>query len=103
MPRCRAYGESVPRERGQPVIVENEPGANGVLAANHLKAHAADGYRLMAIGMSHIDTTPKVCRRKPCEPAEDFDGIVVFGMTRPGSWRIPASAARFRKCDFRLD
>ena len=43
----RVWADCAARELGQPVVVQNKPGANGVLAINYLKSQAADGYTLM--------------------------------------------------------
>ena len=42
----RIWADCAARELGQPVVVQNKPGANGVLAVNYLKAQPADGYNL---------------------------------------------------------
>jgi tripartite-type tricarboxylate transporter receptor subunit TctC len=44
---ARAYGEYLSEKLGQPVIVENKPGAAGSLGALAVKASPADGYTLL--------------------------------------------------------
>lgn len=87
----RVWADCAARELGQPVVVQNKPGANGVLAINALKGLPADGYNLMSIGMSQMTITPYVYRQMPYDPAKDFDGVAIFGttplvlVTHPGS------------------
>ena len=44
--QARLYGKLMEKELGQPVIVENRPGANGLIGLQALKAAPADGYTL---------------------------------------------------------
>jgi tripartite-type tricarboxylate transporter receptor subunit TctC len=39
----RAWAECTSRQTGQPSVVQNKPGANGILAINYLKGLPADG------------------------------------------------------------
>ncbi|WP_280187730.1 Bug family tripartite tricarboxylate transporter substrate binding protein [Delftia sp. PS-11] len=75
----RVWADCAAHELGQPVVVLNKPGANGVLAINHLKGQAADGYTLMSIGMSQMSITPYTYRQRPYDPAADFDGVALIG------------------------
>lgn len=86
----RAWADCAARGLGQPVVVQNRPGANGVLAVNTLKAQPADGYTLMSIGMSQMTITPYVYRTAPYLPDKDFDDIGVLGTT-PLVLTVPAS------------
>src|SRR5262245_65412101 len=43
---ARAYGDYLSQRLGQPVVVENKPGAGGTLAAQTVKEPPADGYAL---------------------------------------------------------
>lgn len=47
---ARLIGEQLTMQMGQPVIVENKPGANGNLAGNILAESPGDGYTLMLSG-----------------------------------------------------
>ncbi len=75
----RIWADCITHELGQPVVLQNKPGANGVLAINNLKSQAADGYTLMSVGMSQMSITPYTYRQHPYEPATDFDGVAVLG------------------------
>ena len=44
---ARAYGDYLSQKLGQPVVVENKPGAGGTIAAQAVKAAPPDGYTLM--------------------------------------------------------
>lgn len=75
----RVWADCASRELGQAVVVQNKPGANGVLAINYLKSQAADGYSLMSIGMSQMTITPFVYKQQPYDSLKDFDGVAVLG------------------------
>lgn len=50
---ARAFAEQASRTLGQPVVVENKPGANTILAAEAVAAAAADGYTLLMAATNH--------------------------------------------------
>lgn len=77
----RAWAECTARQTGQPMVVQNKPGANGILAINYLKGQPADGANVMTIGMSQMTITPFVHKQMPYDPLKDFDGISVIGLS----------------------
>jgi tripartite-type tricarboxylate transporter receptor subunit TctC len=50
---ARFVAEGMQKELGQPIVIENKPGANGVMAANVAASEAADGYKILQISSSH--------------------------------------------------
>jgi tripartite-type tricarboxylate transporter receptor subunit TctC len=50
---ARAFAEYASRELGQPVVVENKPGANTILAAEAVAAAPPDGYTLLLAATNH--------------------------------------------------
>ena len=50
---ARAFAEQASRTLGQPVVVENKPGANTILAAEAVAAAPADGYTLLMAATNH--------------------------------------------------
>ena len=71
---ARQLLEQVSKQVGQPIIVENKPGAGGTIGAS-AAAHAdADGYTFMIHSNSHT-VTPATYRKLPYDPARDFIGV----------------------------
>lgn len=55
---ARAVADGLQKSWGQPVIVENRPGANGFVAAQALTKSAADGYTLMLGSIGQMMLNP---------------------------------------------
>lgn len=94
----RAWAECASRQLQQPFVVQNRPGANGILAVNYLKAQPADGAHVMTIGMSQMTITPYVHKQMPYDPLKDFDGIALIG-TSPLVLTVPAGTGVQRLAD----
>ncbi len=75
----RVWAECASRELGQPIVILNKPGANGVLAnVNFLKSQPADGYNIMTVGMSHDDHTLHLQAASVQPRGETSDGVTVL-------------------------
>jgi tripartite-type tricarboxylate transporter receptor subunit TctC len=59
---------------GQPIVVENRPGANGILATQMVAKAPADGYTLLITSGSHI-ANAHVGKALPYDPIADFAPI----------------------------
>ncbi len=69
----RLLGEKLHKALGQPVVIENQGGANGMLAANAVAAAAPDGYTLLLTSMGM--TTNPYLYTKSRDPLKDFTSI----------------------------
>lgn len=56
----RAIGEIVSRKLGQPVVVENRPGAGGAIAATALTKMKPDGYNIVSTISTTITLDPQI-------------------------------------------
>ena len=65
-------GESL----GQPVVIENRPGANAVLAAEAVSRAPADGYTLL-YNTSSFALSAALSPKLPYNPARDFTGVAL--------------------------
>lgn len=61
---------------GQPVVVENKPGANGSLGVGEVARATADGYTLLFTNSSSITINPQLYKKSPYK-AKDFTPITV--------------------------
>ncbi len=84
----RAFGEAASKTLGQPVVVENKPGAGGTLAALSMRNARPDGYTLaqMPMGMFRI---PHMQKTPSFDPINDFTYVVnltgyTFGLVVAG-------------------
>jgi tripartite-type tricarboxylate transporter receptor subunit TctC len=74
---ARVYAEKLTARLGQPVIVENRPGAGGVLASQLMLNSPADGYTLLFVSSAHA-VNPSLYRKLPYDVARDFAGVALL-------------------------
>ena len=64
---------------GQPIVVENKPGAGANIAAEAVARAAADGYTLLAAPTSTLAINPAIYSKLPYDPQRDFAPISQLG------------------------
>ena len=69
---ARVIGQKLGDKWGHPVVIENKPGGNGVVAAQALAARPADGYTLMVTDGSMFSINPFIYAKLPYDPQKDF-------------------------------
>ena len=72
---ARVVGQKLSEKWGQPVVVENRPGSNGVVAAAYLATKAPDGYTLLVTDNTMFSVNPFIYRKLPYDPVKDFTFI----------------------------
>ena len=75
---ARVLAEKLKDQLGQAVVVENKAGAGGQLAAQALKAAAADGHTLFLSHDHTISILPQVVKNPGFDPAQDFVPVAGF-------------------------
>jgi tripartite-type tricarboxylate transporter receptor subunit TctC len=66
---------------GQTVMVENRAGASGMIAAEATARSAPDGYTLMMGSQTTFAVAPTLYRRTSLDPARDFAGVAMGGIS----------------------
>src|SRR3954451_8773968 len=57
---------------GQPVVVENRPGASSIIAAQYVSNAAPDGYTLMSVEQGSMVFNTALYSKLPYDPMKDF-------------------------------
>jgi tripartite-type tricarboxylate transporter receptor subunit TctC len=60
-------------------VVENRPGAGGVIGSEYVARTAPDGYTLVVSGVASHAIAPSLPRGTPYDPVKDFTHIALFG------------------------
>lgn len=64
----------------QPVLVENRPGAGGIIGTQAMLNAEADGYTLMVQSASHA-ANPAIYKSLPYDPQKDIVDVAILGIT----------------------
>ncbi len=72
---ARLLSEPLSRALERPVVVENRPGANGIVSINALKQSRPDGGTLLLGGVSIFSFNPNLYPSLPYDPWRDFAWI----------------------------
>src|SRR5437763_15445344 len=75
---ARSLGDRLSEQMRQPVIIENQPGAHGGLAASQVTRATPDGHTLfMAVG-TNLVVNPSLYPTLPYDPVRDFIPISII-------------------------
>lgn len=72
---ARTVAEAMRPALGQPIVIENKPGASTNIAAHQVATARADGYTLMSADNAVLAFNEHLFRKLPFEPARDFSHI----------------------------
>ena len=72
---ARAFQEPLGRALGQPVVVENKPGAGSSIAAEFVAKSPADGYTFLIASPSSILVNPLISPKAGFEPLKDLMAV----------------------------
>ena len=74
---ARAVGQQLTLALGQPVVVDNRPGAGGVVGADLAAKSAADGYTLLLCSTGAMAINPGLLASMPYDPVRDLAPITL--------------------------
>ena len=75
---ARLFAPRLSAALGQPVIIENKPGASGTIGASFVAKAAPDGYTLLLSNNASISTGPLVYPKIDYKPRADFEHVVMI-------------------------
>lgn len=73
---ARLVGQRLATKLGQPVVVDNRPGASEAIAASAVAKAAPDGYTLLFATMTGLSVNPSLYSKLSYDPAKDFAPII---------------------------
>ena len=91
---ARVMAEQLANSLGQPVVVDNRPGAGGSVGGTMVARSPADGYTLMLSNSTPISIGPFALEKQPYDPVEAFSHIASVGAAPLVVMANPASGLR---------
>ena len=95
---ARAVGAQLSVQLGQPVVVENRPGAATIIGAEAVAKSAPDGYTLLLGDTATYAVNPSLYKKLPYDPGKDLAPVTMTGrfalllVVNPG--KMPASSVK---------
>jgi len=86
----RTVGERLSKALGQPVIIENKPGAGGTIGASQVAKSPGDGYVFLVHSAGHA-ANPAIYTKVNYDTINDFAGISMLA-TLPNVLVVPSSS-----------
>ncbi len=76
---ARILAQSMTSALGQPVVVENKPGADGAIAAEYVMRSEPDGYTFFLASNTPMMQVPLLRKKPPYDPVKNFTPISMVG------------------------
>jgi tripartite-type tricarboxylate transporter receptor subunit TctC len=76
---ARAVGAQLSQQLGQPVVIDNRPGAATIIGAEAAAKSAPDGYTLLLGDTATFAVNPSLYKKLPYDPSKDFIPVTMTG------------------------
>ncbi|WP_151637662.1 tripartite tricarboxylate transporter substrate binding protein [Noviherbaspirillum aerium] len=76
---ARTLGEKMSQSMKQPIIIENRPGAGGVVGSSAVAKSEPDGYTMMIVSIGHA-VNPSLYAKLAYDPVKDFEPVSLVGI-----------------------
>ncbi|MBC7779214.1 MAG: tripartite tricarboxylate transporter substrate binding protein [Proteobacteria bacterium] len=77
----RIFAQALSVEIGQPVVIDNRPGAGGVLGMEIAKNANPDGYTVLSVGNGAMTIAPHTYRKPAYDPLRDYEFVSLYCIT----------------------
>lgn len=91
---ARTLAQAMSDELKQPIIIDNKPGAGGMLGAEAVAKAMPDGYTVLLAGNPELTITPWIASRVPYAADKDFSPIVLVAQSPNVLVANPSRGAR---------
>jgi tripartite-type tricarboxylate transporter receptor subunit TctC len=78
---ARPIAQKLTEVWGQPVIIDNRPGANGNIGTDLVAKSPPDGYTVLFATVSPLAISPAIYKKLPFDPRKDFAPITLLAST----------------------
>src|SRR5436190_1160738 len=72
---ARTLAQKMSESLGQPIVIDNKPGANGSLGTDAVAKAAPDGYTILITDRGALSVNPSLYAKLPYDPLKDFSYI----------------------------
>jgi tripartite-type tricarboxylate transporter receptor subunit TctC len=76
---ARLLGKDLAVALGQPVVIENKPGAGGNIGSDYVAKAAPDGYTILGGTISSHSINPSVYPKMPYDAVKSFEPVIMIG------------------------
>jgi tripartite-type tricarboxylate transporter receptor subunit TctC len=76
---ARIIAASMSQSLGQPVVIDNKPGADGMIAGGEVVRSAPDGYTVFFATSTQVSALPSLRKNVPFDPLADLTPIAGIG------------------------
>lgn len=87
---ARMLAQKMSERLGQPMTVENKPGANGLVGTDAVAKAAPDGYTILMTDRGALGINPSLYAKLPYDPRKDFAPV---GIATDGHYVLVVSSA----------
>ena len=94
---ARVVTQHMSQTLGQSIVIENQPGASGIIGAERVAKAEPDGYTIGGFNDSILTMVPHLHKEMPWDPIKDFTsvslvGTVEWGLIVPATSKIKTAA-----------